>query len=161
MAKNTDLANFTKKKAAPAVEEKPDRLLVQKKFMLTPAQSKRIKEFIAQQEMTQQASERTPRWNWRWTLGLASAAAIVLLTLPLLKPAAPAIQVAMLDVAGATRGPDTNEVAQLQQRWKDSSVQQFAKAAELKTWEENWPSDTAAPITKIVYMSPPSELCPR
>ena len=54
MAKNTDLGTFTKKRAAPTVEEKPDRAFIQKKFMLTPAQNKRIKEFCAQQEMTQQ-----------------------------------------------------------------------------------------------------------
>ena len=54
MAKNTDLGTFTRKKAAPAAEEKHDRAVIQKKFVLTPAQNKRIKEFCAQQEMTQQ-----------------------------------------------------------------------------------------------------------
>src|SRR3989442_1370811 len=60
-------------------------------------------------------SERNMMWRWRWVLGLASATAVVVFLMLTLvnRPTEPVIQVAMLDTAGATRGSEANETAEL------------------------------------------------
>ena len=90
--------------------------------------------------------------NWRWILGLAAGTtAVVLLLIPLLtRPAAPIIQVAMLDTAGAVRGSDPTEIGILKQQWKESTVQSFDKANDLETWKTNWPQDSK-PVAKVIY----------
>jgi len=95
---------------------------------------------------------RKPGWFWAWALGLATATAVVVFVLGpwLTKPTAPAIQVAMLDLAGATRGSDTNEVAALQQQWKDSTIMTFAKSADLEAWEKEWAAGRQ-PVVKVIY----------
>lgn len=99
-----------------------------------------------------EAAERKPGWFWAWVFGLAAATAVVVLVLvPLLtNTTGPVIQVAMLDLAGATRGSDTNEVANLQQRWKGATIQSFAKAAELEAWEKIWPEGRGS-VVKVIY----------
>jgi hypothetical protein len=97
-------------------------------------------------------AERKAGWFWVWALGLATAtAAVVLVFLTLVnRPPAAVIQVAMLDLAGATRGVDTNEVAALQQQWKAATVESFAKTGELEAWEKNWPAGSQ-PVVKVIY----------
>lgn len=97
--------------------------------------------------------DRSLAWGWRWVLGLAAATAVVLLLLfPVLRTTtAPVIQVAMLDTAGGTRGAETNDVAILQQTWKEAAIQSFAKASEMEAWEKNWPSDGKQPVVKVIY----------
>ena len=96
--------------------------------------------------------DRSFAWNLRWWLGLAAAAAVVaLVILPGLRtPSGPVIQVAMLDLGGATRGGDTNEVALLNRSWQNAKVDSFASADELRAWETNWP-DIKQPAIKIIY----------
>lgn len=91
------------------------------------------------------------RW-WQW-LGLAAAAAVVLLlALPqFTKPAPPLVQVAMLDTAGQTRGTATNPAVLLQQSWEESKIESFTAGAEVERWLKLWPSDTRRLVAKVVY----------
>ena len=93
------------------------------------------------------------KWNWRWALGLATAvAAIVLVAVPLLSPRPKLeMQVAMLDLAGTSRGGDTNDVALLRETLQAASVESFSKASELAAWQERWPSDSKGMVVKVVY----------
>lgn len=96
---------------------------------------------------------RSLAWGWRWVLGLAATAAVILLVaLPMLRaPGTPVIQVAMLDRTGGTRGTDTNDVTLLQTTWKGSPVRSFSSASELETWEKNWPAEDKRSTAKIIY----------
>jgi hypothetical protein len=97
--------------------------------------------------------DRSFAWGLRWWLGLAATAAVVVLVvLPGLRTSSgPVIQVAMLDLGGATRGSDTtNEVAALNQSWQGAKVDSFASADELRAWETNWPA-IKQPSVKIIY----------
>jgi hypothetical protein len=97
-------------------------------------------------------------WNWRWVLGLAAAAAVVLLlALPLSKPTAPIVQLAMLDLTGAVRGTESDDLKILQQQWKESSIQSFAKTTELDAWQAEWPEGTQ-PAVKVIYDRAAGEL---
>jgi hypothetical protein len=109
------------------------------------------------QTLGRPAAEKEPNrsfaWGLRWWLGLAAATAVVvLIVLPSLRtPSGPVIQVAMLDLGGATRGGDTtNEVAMLNQSWQNAKVDSFASADELRAWETNWPA-IKQPAIKIIY----------
>jgi hypothetical protein len=95
--------------------------------------------------------DRSFAWGLRWWLGLAAAVVVVLVVLPGLRtPSGPVIQVAMLDLGGATRGGDTNEVTLLNQSWQNAKVDSFASADELRAWETNWPA-IKQPAIKIIY----------
>jgi hypothetical protein len=71
-----------------------------------------------------------------------------LFSLTLLNPRAPVMEVAMLDTAGGTRGADTNQIAQLQARWKN--VRQFSMPAELEQWEQT-PASGQGFFARLVY----------
>ncbi len=96
--------------------------------------------------------EQKMMWKWWWVLGLASGvAAIVLLVLPTItRPSGPIIQVAMLDTVGTIRGSDDNQVALLQQQWKDSDIHNFENPILLKNWETNWPEGNKV-AAKVIY----------
>jgi hypothetical protein len=92
-------------------------------------------------------------WKWRWILGLSAATAVMaLFLLPILsRSAPPMIQVAMLDMAGATRGSDTNEASLLHQTWEKATVDSFAGTEALRAWETNWPARNKRPVVKVVF----------
>ena len=93
-------------------------------------------------------------WGWRlWVLGLAGASALVaILLVPVLnKSSAPIIQVAMLDLAGTTRGTGTPEVETLKQMWKESPIESFSSVSGLDGWEKNWPEGAKTPVVKVIY----------
>jgi len=96
---------------------------------------------------------RSLAWGWRWVLGLAATATVVLLVaLPMFRtPDVPVIQLAMLDTTGGTRGTGTNDVALIQATWKGSPIQSFSSASELETWEKKWPTDGRRNTAKIIY----------
>ena len=87
-------------------------------------------------------------WNWRWVLGLGAATALIVLSLSLLNPSRPVIEVAMLDTAGGVRGAKTNQIALLQARWKD--VRQFSTPGELEKWEQT-PARGKGSFARIIY----------
>jgi anti-sigma factor RsiW len=76
-------------------------------------------------------------WGWRWWLGLAGAAAMILVVaLPMFRtPNAPVIQLAMLDTTGGTRGTDTNEAALLRETWSKATLDSLTSAEALHEWE--------------------------
>lgn len=91
-------------------------------------------------------------WNWRWLLGLAAAVVIALMAIPLLSPASKlVVRVAMLDLAGTSRGADTNEVALLQQTWPMATMTNFTKTTELEAWEKTTQAQTKGTFAKIIY----------
>jgi len=97
-------------------------------------------------------------WRWRWLLGLATAAAAIVLAVVLRQAPAPMIQVAMLDTAGASRGSNARELAQLQQAWNKAPVDSFSSAENARAWETNWPGDGGRAVVKILYDRPAGEL---
>ena len=98
-----------------------------------------------------EAGQRSAMWGWRWALGLAAATAVVLAVLiPMMQAPEPVIQIAMLDLGGATRGSDTNEVVLLGQTWSNAVVASFTAAGELHSWEADWSAGKTA-VIKIIY----------
>ena len=104
--------------------------------------------------------ERRLMWRWRWLLGLATAAVVItLVAIPILRQApAPMIQVAMLDTAGASRGPDTKELALLQQTWSQAVVDSLSSTENARAWETNWPADGRGAVVKVLYDRAAGEL---
>ena len=111
----------------------------------------KVRQTLSRPESARKEPDRSLAWGWRWVLGLAAATAVVLLVaLPLFRtPNAPLIQLAMLDVAGGTRGLETNEVALLQQAWANAKLDSFTKPESLRAWQTNWPPQADA--VKIIY----------
>ena len=100
--------------------------------------------------------ERAPSWLevWRWWIGLATAAAAVVLVVVFNQPGPnqpPVIQVAMLDSVGTVRGTGEKPIETLQKQWKDAKPVEFDDAAKLKRWEDDWPADPKQPAVKILY----------
>ncbi len=93
--------------------------------------------------------DRSLALGWRWVLGLAATAAVVLLVaLPMFRtPNAPTMQLAMLDTAGGTRGSDTNEAALLRETWSTASLNSFTNAEGLRQWE----TQSKANAVKVIY----------
>ena len=92
--------------------------------------------------------------GWRlWIFGLASAAALVavLLVPMLIRSSGPIVQVAMLDLVGATRGTNTVEVETLRQMWKESQIESFSSTTGLDAWEKQWPEQGRRPVVKVIY----------
>ena len=104
------------------------------------------------------ASDEQRRMMWRWLLGLAAAAAAIVLVVVLWQASAPAIQVAMLDTAGASRGSDAKELELLQQAWNKAQVESFSSAEKAGAWQANWPGDSRRSVVKILYDRPAGEV---
>ena len=87
--------------------------------------------------------------GWRWVLGLAATAAVILLVvLPLFRtPSAPVVQLAMLDTTGGTRGTDTKEAALLRATWSKATLNSFTSAEALRGWEKKATPDAV----KVIY----------
>ena len=110
----------------------------------------KVRQTLGRPEPAGKEPDRRLAWGWRWMLGLTAATAVVVIVLPVFRPpTAPVIQLAMLDLAGETRGWETNEVALLQQIWAKAKLDSFAKPELLRAWETNWPSKADAVI--IIY----------
>ena len=97
------------------------------------------------------AAKEKPGWGWRWLLGLGTAAALLVLLLMPVRQKELIVQVAMLDIAGPTRGSTSHEVAILQQTWKQSPVQSFNSVGELEAWEKSWLAGGKTPVAKVIY----------
>jgi hypothetical protein len=96
---------------------------------------------------------RMGAWGWRWVVGLSTAAALGIVALfGVFGPSArPVVQVAMLDLAGPSRGTDPNDAAALHQAWPGATVQTFASPTNLEVWERVWPKSDRRAIAKIIY----------
>jgi hypothetical protein len=91
--------------------------------------------------------------GWRWVVGLSTAAVLGLVVLfALFGPSAkPVVEVAMLDLAGPSRGTDPNDSAALHRAWPGAAVQSFASPTDLENWERAWPQSERRAIAKIIY----------
>jgi hypothetical protein len=111
-------------------------------------------------------------WNttlvrqWRWWLGLGTAAAVGLIVVSLNWPRPtnnlaidvhpkPVVQLAMLDSMGPTRAsaPQSNLelAATLKETLQQTNLMSFSEAANLEKWVSEWPSDTEQPVFKVWY----------
>lgn len=99
-------------------------------------------------------------FRWRWWVGVALAATVAALLAipPFLGSRTPVIEVAMLDLAGATRGAGTQATTLLTGTWPGAAVQQLASDAELQAWETNWPIKSRRLVVKVVYDQSTGEL---
>jgi hypothetical protein len=91
--------------------------------------------------------------RWRWILGLVAATAVmVLFLLPARsRVTSPLVQVAMLEMAGTTRGSDRSEMSLLRQTWDKAPVDSFTGTEALHAWETNWPAQIERPVVKVVF----------
>lgn len=113
----------------------------------------KVRETYRAAQTAEEAKTKQAFGSWRWVLGLATATAVLaLIVLPSLFPKPRmSVQVAMLDLAGTTRGADTNELALLRQAWKDAPFESFSQAPKLEDWEKTWPQESKATVAKIIY----------
>lgn len=113
----------------------------------------KVRETYGAAQTAQKEETKEAFGTWRWLLGLATATAVLaLIVLPSLFPKPRvSVQVAMLDLAGTTRGADTNEVALLRQAWQDAPFENFSQAAKLEDWEKSWPQEAKSTVAKIIY----------
>jgi len=110
----------------------------------------KVRQTLGSPQTAANEPDRSLAWGWRWLLGLAAAAAMIVLVIPLFRPpASPVIELAMLDIAGGTRGGETNDVALLQQTWANRKLDSFTNAELLRAWESNWLAKADA--VKIIY----------
>ena len=118
----------------------------------------------------------SPQPSWRWAAAPAvGLAAIVIISLVLFnnrpeaeapappevvnqQPAAPVFQVALLDIVGATRGPEDTTLKQFQTEWPEVQVHQFSRSATSKDWLTQWPITINGPVCKIFYNQSSGEL---
>jgi hypothetical protein len=63
----------------------------------------------------------------------------------------------MLDLGGATRGGDANEVALLNQSWQNAKVDSFSNTDKLRAWETNRLTGKQ-PMFKVIYDRPAGEV---
>ncbi len=105
-------------------------------------------------------NERRPLWaRWGWiSIAVGVAVLTLMLSLRVEQPHALEIQVAMLDLAGTTRGSNTNELAILQQLQPDSEIRTFASESELAHWEGDLTQDSERNLIKVVYDRSSDEL---
>lgn len=93
------------------------------------------------------------RGSRSWVFGLATATAVVaILLIPMFtKSSTPIVQVAVLDLVGATRSTNMGEVEILTQVWRESQIESFSSTTELDTWKKSWPEQGGRPAVKVIY----------
>jgi hypothetical protein len=113
----------------------------------------KVRQTLGRPAAADKETERSFAWGLRWVLGLAAAAAamVMLVMLPMFRaPTAPMIQVAMLE-SGGTRGSASDEVALLKQTWQTTMVHSFSDAEALRAWETSPSDGQRQPTVKIIY----------
>jgi hypothetical protein len=114
----------------------------------------KVRETLGSTREPKQEEKKALLWGWRrWGLRLTGVSAVVaiLLISALFRSSAPIIQVAMLDLAGTTRGIVAPEVQTLMQMWNESAVETFSSTGELDAWEKNWSNQGRKPVVKVIY----------
>lgn len=98
-------------------------------------------------------SSTESKWNWRWIVGLATAAAaLIMVGVPffLAEPRV-VMEVAVFDLAGTSRGGETNEVAAVGKIFQTDRVHSFSKTGDLAIWQANWPAGSGGVAVKVVF----------
>ena len=118
-------------------------------------QSKVRQTFPRPQSTREEKSIKLP-WltAWRTWLGLTcTAATTVILLMSSINTGWHQLnyQIAVLDLGGASRGTDTQEIALIQQNWKGTILKNFANRADLNHWEKQWRKQVAQSAVKVVY----------
>jgi hypothetical protein len=119
----------------------------------------KVRQTLGRPAASAKEPDRSFAWGLRWMLGLATAAAVVMLVmLPMFRaPTAPMIQVAMLE-SGSTRGSASDEVALLKQTWQTTMVHSFSDAEALHAWETSPANERTQPTVKIIYDTTTGEI---
>lgn len=123
-----------------------------KKFPLAAQPASQEPAAVRRTAVEQQKAE--PSWLevWRWWIGLATAAVVLVLVLNRPGPnLPPVIQVAMLDSIGGTRGTNASPLTVIQQQWKESKPVEFSDNEQLKRWQQDWEAGSNRTVAKIVY----------
>ena len=104
------------------------------------------------------ASQR-PWWTWRLALGWASGLAVVaLLTMTLLRPQEPVIQLALLDPVGSVRGGGPDALAALQSGWPKAKATAFKSADEVTSWKNGLVGTRGKDVVLVIYDRSAGEL---
>jgi len=119
----------------------------------------KVRQTLGRPAASAKEPDRSFAWGLRWGLGLAAAAAmVVLVVLPMFRPPiSPTIQLAMLE-SGGTRGSASDEVALLKQTWQITMVHSFSNAEALRAWETSPADERTQPTIKIIYDTTTGEI---
>ncbi|MBI2928052.1 MAG: hypothetical protein HYY24_20450 [Verrucomicrobia bacterium] len=105
-------------------------------------------------------AKRPVLWGWKWALAFASATAVIVLVWVgvVRQSPQPVIQIAMLDLAGPTRGGGMADEEVLRNTWQAATVESFSSAGGLEAWEKNWPDPGRKKLVRIIYHRSAGEL---
>jgi hypothetical protein len=97
--------------------------------------------------------DRSLAWGWRWWLGLAATATAVIVGLSVFfAPSRPGVvQLAVLDLAGTSRGAGDADETLLRMTWRGAEVNHFESAELLAGWLKAWPTNLNATAVKVIY----------
>jgi hypothetical protein len=103
--------------------------------------------------------KRPVLWSWKWALAFAAATAVIVMVwVGVFRQAQPVIQIAMLDLAGPTRGGGMADEEVLRNTWQTATVESFSSAGGLEAWEKNWPDLGRKKLVRIIYHRSAGEL---
>lgn len=95
--------------------------------------------------------DRRTIWNWRWVLGLAAAAMVILLFTMRSGRDEFVLQVAVLAALGTARANDANAVVTIHRVGPSVSIQRFIRSDELSSWETQPPPPSSRSYARIAY----------
>jgi hypothetical protein len=116
----------------------------------------KVRQTFPRPQSTREQKSINPPWltAWRTWLGLTfTAAASVIFLMSNINTGWHQLnyQIAVLDLGGASRGNDTQEIDLIQQNWKGAILRNFANRADLNHWEKQWRTQAAQSAVKVVY----------
>ncbi len=113
----------------------------------------KVRESLGRPAEESEKPGRSRAWGWRWWLGLAATATAVIVGLAIFfaPQSQVVVQVAVLDLAGATRGAGDPDEALLRRAWEDVDFSSFSAADALAGWEKAWSTNRGGVVVKVIY----------
>jgi hypothetical protein len=120
----------------------------------------KVRESLGRPRDEAQQPDRSLAWGWRWWLGLAATATAVLVGLAVfVAPSRPVVvQLAVLDLAGASRGAGDTDETLLRTTWRSAEVNRFESGELLAGWLKAWPTNQSGTVVKVIYDRAAGEL---